>query len=64
MEKIVGVINRGEMETKIVEILECPQFGYRFDAMGKESLPLAVDLAILQSRKGSSEIDKLISRVR
>ena len=61
-EQFVGTLKRGDMEVKVVELPECPTFGYRFDAVGEDSLSLAVDMAILQTRQGKQRIDKMLGK--
>jgi len=46
--EVVEIIRQDRME---VEVVKEPNFiGYRFDAIGIESLPLAVELALIQAR--------------
>jgi len=58
MKHHIATITKGgqRVQVKSVEGLA----GYEFDAEGEESLPLAVELAILQTRGGIGEIDMLL----
>lgn len=58
MKHYIATIVRGNQSVRVVSVEGMT--GYEFDAAGKESLPLAVDLALLQTREGISEIDRII----
>lgn len=58
--KIMATVQKGSMEANVVE--EPRLGGYRFDAVGTESLPLAVDLALLQARGGMPAINRILSK--
>lgn len=58
MKHYVATISRGTQSVLVMSVDGL--VGYEFGAVGKESLPLAVDLAVLQTQKGISEIDCII----
>ena len=49
MERIVNTIGQGNQSVEVVEVEGMT--GYRFDAVGRDSLPLAVELAVLQTQE-------------
>ena len=53
--KYIGSVSRGELE---VEVLKEPSGHYSFSAVGSESLPFAVDLALLQARSMRGEVNE------
>ena len=53
MENVIGTVKASNQTANIVKVDRL--VGYRFDAVGKESLPLAVDLAIKQAREMSGD---------
>ncbi len=57
-ETLIASIQKGGMEVRVVEVPNLT--GYRFDAVDESSLPLAVECALLQTRKGSGEINRLM----
>ena len=59
-KRYIATITRGNqsVQVKSVEGL----IGYEFSAEGKESLPLAAELAVLQTQKGIGAIDALMPR--
>ena len=61
-EQLVGTLKQRDMKVNVVELPDCPSFGYRFDAVGDNSLSLAVDMAFLQTRRGRQAIDKLLGK--
>lgn len=60
MEKLVTTINHDNQSVEVVKIDGL--IGYRFDAVDKESLPLAVELALLQTQK-PVELARIINPV-
>jgi len=59
MEKVVGRLKaKNGQEVNVVQ--EQGLTGYRFDAIGKESLPFAVDLALAQTQGKLDIKDKQI----
>lgn len=48
-ERIVETVRAGNMQVAVVQIDGVP--GYRFDAIGEESLPLAIALAHRQAQE-------------
>lgn len=57
-EDIMAVLERGGMRVEVVK--EEGMVGYRFDAVDEESLPLAAELAVLQTQRGIPYIDGII----
>lgn len=47
-ERVIGTIKKDNQQVKVVKVEK--MIGYRFDAIGKGSLPLAVDLAVKQAQ--------------
>lgn len=60
MRRYVTTITKGTQSVLVVDVEGLT--GYEFDAVGKESMPLAVELAVLQTQKGVGEIDRIISK--
>jgi len=58
MRRIVKVVSRGPYSVNVVKV--SGMGGYRFDALDRESLPFAVDLAVLQTQRGLPYIEELL----
>ena len=58
IDMIKGTIQKGSQKVNVVKVENLS--GYRFDAIGRESLDLAVELAVRQTQKGQREIDLLL----
>ena len=59
--KLVGTIKNKGQEVDVVCVEGLSE--YSFEAVGEVSLPLAVELAVVQTQKGRGFIDRLMSPV-
>ena len=55
---VITTVKRGGMEVEVARVQGL--IGYRFNAVGVESMPLAVDLALVQAQKGVYMIDRML----
>lgn len=60
MKQYIATITKGNQSVQVMKV--DGMIGYEFDAVGKGSLPLAVELAVLQTQKGVSEIDEMVQK--
>lgn len=62
MKHCVATITKGNQEVQVLNVDGLT--GYEFGFVGAISLPLAVELAVLQTQKGIGVIDELIQTQR
>jgi len=62
MKHHVATITRGNQEVQVLDVDGLT--GYEFGFVGTVSMPLAVELAVLQTQKGIGVIDELIQTQR
>lgn len=58
MKRHIATITEGNRSVQVMSVEGL--IGYEFDAVGVESLDLAVELALLQTRKGIGMIDRMM----
>lgn len=60
--KVIGTITLKGWSVEVSQVEGLT--GYRFDAVGAESLPLATELAVMQTQKGQPAIDSILRQGR
>ena len=53
----VGTIGKGTMKVEVNKVVGLK--GYEYLAIGEKSIPLAVDLALLEQKRGSQAIEDI-----